>query len=753
MPVGSYTQADILLSERRRLEKPLLLLVWLGTATFSLADGNFFYLAASTLAVLVNFLAARQQMEIFVRRSMANLGVLFATVLIIIEFQTTDQPVLVTIGHYMVLIQLCKLFERKTSRDHTQLIVLNVLLMVTTSLMTTAIWFAVATLAYVLLACYVGMVFTLKRGLDTAGAAALPVETGPLSPRRVAWNVVRDWPEVSLRRRTLGVMLPTLLIAVVAFLFLPRLADRVGRRSRPWPGDGQLDASVRLGRSQEIYLSSRPVMTVRVEEAGQAGPARHKASRYLRVRVLDRYQRSTWRQRDLVGPMTMLGSPVPLTEPDLAERTVRHTITLQPPGGPLLPVPYPTYAVQCPSGLRAHAALDLTYRLTGAPAGPGAVTYETFSLPGPLSEEELAWLRTNRRPPSWRALYRYIQMPEDARRRVQDLARRWCADLLAAREKRKAGSTGDIDLAIAHRLAQRLRNEYSYTLDLRDADPSRDGVEDFLFHLRKGHCEYFASALAVMCCLLDVPARVAIGYTLNEYDDDTQTYTVRGRDAHAWCEVYSEKTWWTLVDATPGDERAAVTSGGWNWLGDWIDSIERAWIQSIVGYDRRSQQRLFQRVGGYMQDAKNALSNAFRALGEAILKLLTEGIVDRALVYLLVILAALAGAIFAWLTLRRLRAAHRRLADPAVRCRLQPLRDLLRRLQRKGLLVESGATLDEQVRRAQKQFGLPLEPMVRLVALQYRWRWGHKPPTALEFAEARKTADELWNTVREQPDS
>ena len=81
---------------------------------------------------------------------------------------------------------------------------------------------------------------------------------------------------------------------------------------------------------------------------------------------------------------------------------------------------------------------------------------------------------------------------------MADLARQWCRDLLAARPVDPA-VRGPSDLAIAQRIADRLRQDYAYSLDLSSADPDRDAVEDFLFYMKQGHCEYFASALTVMC--------------------------------------------------------------------------------------------------------------------------------------------------------------------------------------------------------------------------------------------------------------
>ena len=136
MPLSSYTATDILLTERRRLEKPLFLLIWVGTASFSLAEENYVYLISCTLAVAVNWLAARQNKEVHVREMFVNIGVGVALIIILMEHFKSDQQPIIIIGHFMMLIQLLKLFGQKRSRDYVQLLVLSLLLEVSLTLST-----------------------------------------------------------------------------------------------------------------------------------------------------------------------------------------------------------------------------------------------------------------------------------------------------------------------------------------------------------------------------------------------------------------------------------------------------------------------------------------------------------------------------------------------------------------------------------------------------------------------------------------
>ena len=91
-----------------------------------------------------------------------------------------------------------------------------------------------------------------------------------------------------------------------------------------------------------------------------------------------------------------------------------------------------------------------------------------------------------------------------------------------------------------------LRSEerFTYSLDLERIrlrrEFQRDPVEDFVVNHHTGHCEYFASALALMCRSQGIPARVVVGYKGGEYNPTGQFYSIRQSDAHAWVEVFLE---------------------------------------------------------------------------------------------------------------------------------------------------------------------------------------------------------------------
>jgi transglutaminase-like putative cysteine protease len=90
--------------------------------------------------------------------------------------------------------------------------------------------------------------------------------------------------------------------------------------------------------------------------------------------------------------------------------------------------------------------------------------------------------------------------------------------------------------------------------ELIEAPPEgQDGVDYFLFGIREGYCEYYASALAVMARAVGIPARVAAGYGQGEYNPDTESYRVREKDAHAWVEIYFPRFGWVEFEPTAAE--------------------------------------------------------------------------------------------------------------------------------------------------------------------------------------------------------
>jgi transglutaminase-like putative cysteine protease len=131
-----------------------------------------------------------------------------------------------------------------------------------------------------------------------------------------------------------------------------------------------------------------------------------------------------------------------------------------------------------------------------------------------------------------------------------------------------------------------LRNRYGYTLQLPRTQPA-DPIANFLFERKQGHCEYFASSMAVLLRTLGIPARVVNGFRSNEFNDLTGNYVVRAKDAHAWVEVYFPGYGWHPFDPTPAGN--AGTPQGWGRMALYVDAMASFWRDWVVSYDSSHQ--------------------------------------------------------------------------------------------------------------------------------------------------------------------
>ena len=104
-------------------------------------------------------------------------------------------------------------------------------------------------------------------------------------------------------------------------------------------------------------------------------------------------------------------------------------------------------------------------------------------------------------------------------------------------------------------LSQFLKSNYRYSLSRSRSSRDTPALLDFLFADKEGHCEYFASALAMLARSLDIPARVVSGYRVVESNRFGSYDVVRERNAHAWVEVWdSSSSAWRTEDPTPATE-------------------------------------------------------------------------------------------------------------------------------------------------------------------------------------------------------
>ena len=193
---------------------------------------------------------------------------------------------------------------------------------------------------------------------------------------------------------------------------------------------------------------------------------------------------------------------------------------------------------------------------------------------------------------------RYLQLPEKLDRRIVNYAQ-FVLRATQARNRYDAARAIEADL----------QRNYDYSLEMKagGADP----LSDFLFNVRAGHCEYFATAMAVMLRTHGVAARVVNGFLPGEYNEMSGAYTVRQSDAHSWVEVYFPETRsWVTFDPTPSAGRTEpVRTGFTAQLQKYAEALELLWFQYVVGYDKQEQRSLATQLHNRVFDYGRMTSN------------------------------------------------------------------------------------------------------------------------------------------------
>jgi transglutaminase-like putative cysteine protease len=87
-------------------------------------------------------------------------------------------------------------------------------------------------------------------------------------------------------------------------------------------------------------------------------------------------------------------------------------------------------------------------------------------------------------------------------------------------------------------------------------------LQGFLLEDRRGYCQQFSGAMALMLRMVGIPARVAAGFSPGSFNRDTDEYRVRDLDAHSWVEVWFQGIGWVPFDPTPAAALAEGQSSG-----------------------------------------------------------------------------------------------------------------------------------------------------------------------------------------------
>jgi protein-glutamine gamma-glutamyltransferase len=305
---------------------------------------------------------------------------------------------------------------------------------------------------------------------------------------------------------------------------------------------------------------------------------RSPESAYWRATAFDRFVGDGWENSDK-NPMDITSDDIPLAVAPAGEPTRLKTRDLVQTFFIQRPLPNTVFA--------AYMARDIffpTYTLKIDSVGTvlTPLTLDKGLIYTVISEASAATaedLRSVDKKAPGEIQQRYCALP-DVSPRVEQLARK-----VTARE------TNDYDRVTA--LCKYLKDNYRYDLNCPPQRADENSLEYFLFNQRRGFCEHFATALAVMSRTLDIPSRIAVGFGTGQLNPLTGYYEVSARDAHAWVEVYFPGFGWQQFDPTPGSSADFVHStraGSWSgialfqYAGKWFSRMfQTGWGRTIKG--------------------------------------------------------------------------------------------------------------------------------------------------------------------------
>jgi transglutaminase-like putative cysteine protease len=516
-------------------------------------------LTAAGLALRALVIFGVVQLEISERA--ATIGTIAYSGFYIADYLLLSRDFLQATVHLVFFLAVVKVLTARTGRDHLYTAVIAFLELLAAAILSANFNFFLFLSLYLLFAMAALMSGEIRRSIQRAAAGAVPGATARSGLRRF---------HPRLAALSLFVSLGILTITAGLFFVLPRTADaafaRFSSHRLHLPG---FATQVTLGEIGEIKSTSRPVMHIHLWGKIPGGLK-------WRGGALVDFDGKRWSNPDS-GHETILLADGEANLAEIEQRPPRPGINYD--------VSYDEIATDAlffagiPQSIRVRAPRlfkgEGGFRLPHAP--PQDFHYSAYSLLD--APPEVAPLRV---PPPilpLAARERYLQLP------TLDSRIRQLAGELAA------GKAGDLERARS--VERHLREDYSYTLELPDREAA-DPLAYFLFTRRKGHCEYFASAMTVMLRDLGIPARLATGFQSGVYNSLTDLWLVRASDAHTWVEAWLPGHGWTTFDPTPpGPDPHGFTLAAR--LGLYVDAAETFWRQWVVGYDAGQQGSLADR--------------------------------------------------------------------------------------------------------------------------------------------------------------
>ncbi len=569
--VLAQKQAHI--SVERYFEVSLLLM--LGTSFTTLAftgklDAVSIVIVSAAL-ILKLWSYTRERPLMLSPRTVTRLGIFYLfffaiDFLILSPGPTALDSMLAATVHLILFATVVKTFSARTYRDYAYLASLSFMMMLASAILTVSTEFMALFVLYMLFAISTFISYEIKRSTEAATRAP----SGPFaSPARN-----RVALEQSLARSTGGLAIGIVALASVLFFVIPRYRSGyltgLGMTSQNITGFSE---SVKLGDIGRILRSNTVVMRIMPENS----PRDFIGVKWRGV-GLTSFDGKHWYEDNTAQTMLPQATyrrfilPAPAGLSRRPYKPLRYRVLLSPLSTNVL------FAAAVPREIDAPLSsigIDETRSIHNPQHSFTPIQYDVLSQVGMPSPAQLRSAAATY-PLEIRLLY--LPLPPHLDPRIAALARRLTIS---------AQTPYDRATVIQHYL----RHNFAYTLNPPGIEPS-DPIGSFLFTAKKGYCEYFAAAMAVMLRTLGVPTRLVNGFQTGSYNRIGHDFIVRERDAHSWVEVYFPEYGWVPFDPTPPDPNPVIPSV-WD---DYLDAASLFWNEWIINYDFAHQVQLARQV-------------------------------------------------------------------------------------------------------------------------------------------------------------
>ena len=495
-----------------------------------------------------------------------------------LETGQRTSPEVAVLSHLILFLSAVKLLQRKLDRDWFFLYLISFFTVLLAAGLTASPMFLGVLIIYLLCALSTVVAFEIQKARRkvTATQTRLLVPPDNALFRKLP---MRLWRRKYLETRrlplvSLGLLILIVMLALPFFLIAPRTASSaLGRGGKAVSGLIGFSDNVVLGQIGELKASDEIFMHVRVDNLGGA---RASDLRWRGV-ALDEFNGKGWKRSTAAGRAQRSDSEsgfFKLGTTENINKLTAQTFIIEPVDTPIIFAAPRAVALQVELrtiNVDAEGAIQAGFHTDRR------LVYRAFSDTVPPN---INVLRNDRMQYAAESA-RYLTLPGNLDPRIGTLTR----DVI-----RKSGARTWYDAVQA--VESYLRENYGYTLELKagGADP----LSDFIFNVKQGHCEYFATAMAVMLRTQGIATRVVNGFLPGEYNQAAGAFTVRQSDAHSWVEVYFPHTnsWVTFDPTPPAGRTTRERTGLAGVLSKYSEALELMWVQYVVGYDKNEQRSL-----------------------------------------------------------------------------------------------------------------------------------------------------------------